>query len=132
MLSSGGPRFEEVEVEAPQHAPPVSSGDEEMEVGSDFEEIDHGAEMASEAPVQHSATPSPTASPTAADDGSETPGREAAPFLINSTELDTWTTYEHLKYARIIAGKHTGKVLWWDGADIYKLEGGEFARISDL
>ena len=93
-------------------------------------ENDHAAWMAEQAGLAeqaraHAASPPAT---TTADD-TPTPGREAAPIGIPREAIGEWVAWGHLKHTTLLAGAHEGKVLWWDGQEMYKLEDGCFAHI---
>jgi hypothetical protein len=125
-LSTGGPRFEDVE-EAPA---PVASSDDDESDGEERVEVfggrdgDVGDEMTMDmAGGPRRATTPPPAPAEACLDNDLTPGRPGAPIIIDKSAIGEWFPHEHLQKALLIAGEHKGDTLWWDGALTYKLAG---------
>ena len=122
QLSSGGPRFEDIEEEAPAPPAPVESSEDEapQEVFGSGDGLDVGDEMTMD--MAGRTTP-PPASDDAREDEDLTPGRPGAPILIDQSAIGAWVSHEHLKYTALVSGEHAGSILWWDGAETYKLAG---------
>jgi hypothetical protein len=145
-LSGGRPRFADVVEQDAARPAPASSDDEderEDEGHGEFmtrhqedeqaERERDAAEAVAAAGTGGARSPPPASpSPQAAaplGDNDLTPGRPGAPTYIDRSDIGDWVAHEHLKYTTLKGGAYQGQVLWWDGADLYKLADGVQARL---